>query len=157
MTSITLLNLFLVLHVVGFTTMAGTVLVDFTINRRLNKYLTSDKLKALSILDGTDFFTRLIGIGGGLLILTGIGMAIILKGAVTSMLWFKIKMILVLLVMVNGGAIMRKNAVNLKLLLSENTGNNNGRILALKGRMTVSHSIQLILFLIIFILSVFRP
>jgi hypothetical protein len=137
--------------------MAGTVLVDFTINRRLNKYLTSDKLKALSILEGTDFFTRLVGIGGGLLILTGIGMAIILKGAVTSMPWFKIKMILVLLVMVNGGAIMRKNATNLKLLLSENTGNTNGRILALKGRMTVFHSIQLLLFLTIFILSVFRP
>ena len=157
MTSITLLNLFLVLHIAGFTAMAGTVLADFTINRRLNKYITSDKPKALSILEGTDFFTRMVGIGGGLLILTGIGMAIILKGAVTSMLWFKIKMILVLLVMVNGGAIMRKNAVNLKLLLSDNTGNSNGRILALKGRMTVFHSIQLILFLTIFILSVFRP
>lgn len=157
MNSLAVLNLLLVLHVVGFTTMAGTVLADFTINRRLNKYLTSDKLKALSILEGTDFFTRLAGIGGGLLILTGIGMAIILKGAVTSMLWFKIKMILVLLVMVNGGAIMRKNATNLKLLLSENTGNTNGRLLALKGRMTIFHSIQMILFLTIFILSVFRP
>jgi hypothetical protein len=156
MNALTLLNSLLVLHVVGFTTMAGTVLADFTINRRLNKYLTSDKVKALSILEGTDFFIRLIGIGGGLLILTGVGMVIVLKGAVTSMLWFKIKMILVLLVMVNGGAFMRKNAVNLKLLLSGNSGNDNGRILALKGRMTIFHSIQMILFLTIFILSVFR-
>jgi len=156
MTSLTLLNVLLVLHVVGFTTMAGTVLTDFTINRRVNKYLISDKLKALSILEGTDLFPRLIGMGVGLLIITGISMVVILKGAVTSMLWFKIKMILVLLVLVNGAGIMRKNAVNLKLLLSENTGYNNGRILALKGRMTVFHSIQMILFLAIFILSVFR-
>jgi hypothetical protein len=157
MTSQTLLQLFLVLHLVGFTTMAGTVLADFSINRRLNKYLLSDKSKALSILEGTALFPALIGIGVGLLISTGIGMVVIFKGAFAGMLWFRIKMILVVLVMINGAGIMRKNGVNLKLLLTENTGNNNGRILALKSRMTVAHSIQLILFLSIFILSVFRP
>jgi hypothetical protein len=156
MNSLTLLNVLLVLHVVGFTTMAGTVLADFTINRRSNKYLTSDKPKALSILEGTDLFPRLVGMGVGLLVITGICMVIILKGAVTSMLWFRIKMILVLLLVINGTGPMRKNAVNLKLLLSDNTGNNNGRILALKSRMTVFHSIQMILFLAIFVLSVFR-
>jgi hypothetical protein len=156
MNSLTLLNVLLVLHVVGFTTMAGTVLADFTINRRSNKYLTSDKPKALSILEGTDLFPRLVGMGVGLLAITGICMVIILKGAVTSMLWFRIKMILVLLLVINGTGPMRKNAVNLKLLLSDNTGNNNGRILALKSRMTVFHSIQMILFLAIFVLSVFR-
>lgn len=157
MTSLTLLNLLIVLHVVGFTTMAGTVLADFTINRRSNKYLTSDKLKALAILEGTSLFPALISIGVGLIVSTGIGMVIILKGAVAGMLWFRIKMILVLLVVVNGAGIMRRNAVNMKVLLSENTGGNNGRILALKSRMTVFHSIQLILFLVIFILSIFRP
>jgi len=152
-----LLQILLVLHIVGFTTMSGIVLADFSINRRLNKYLISDKPKALSILEGTALFPALIGIGVGLLISTGIGMVIVLKGAVTGMLWFRIKMILVLLVVVNGAGIMRKNGVSLKLLLSENTGNNNSRILALKSRMTVFHSIQLILFIVIFILSVFRP
>ncbi|MDO6430775.1 hypothetical protein Q4E93_09255 [Flavitalea sp. BT771] len=157
MTSQTLLQLLLVLHLVGFSTMAGTVLADFSINRRLNKYLLSDKSKALSILEGTALFPALIGIGVALLISTGIGMVIVLKGAVTGMLWFRVKMILVVLVMINGAGIMRKNGANLKLLLSENTGNNNGRILALKSRMTVAHSIQMILFLSIFILSIFRP
>jgi hypothetical protein len=157
MTSQTLLQLLLVLHLVGFTTMAGTVLADFSINRRLNKYLLSDRSKALSILEGTALFPALIGIGVVLLIFTGIGMVIIFKGTVAGMLWFRIKMILVVLVMINGAGFMRKNGLNLKLLLSENTGNNNGRILALKSRMTIFHSIQLILFLSIFILSVFRP
>lgn len=156
MTSLTLLHLFLVLHIVGFTTLAGIVLADFSINKRLNKYLTSDKPKALSILEGTTRFAALISIGVFILISTGIGMVIIYKGAVASMLWFRIKMILVLLVMINGAGIMRKNDANLKLLLSENTGNNNGRLIALKSRMTIFHTIQLIIFLTIFILSVFR-
>jgi len=152
-----LLQILLVLHIVGFTIMAGTVLADFSINRRSNKYLLSDKLKALSILEATALFPALIGIGVGLIISTGIGMVIILKGAVTGMLWFKVKMILVLLVIVNGAGPLRRNAVNMRLLLSGNTGDNNGRILSLKSRMTVFHSVQLIFFIIIFVLSIFRP
>jgi hypothetical protein len=156
MTSLTLLHLLLTLHIAGFTTMAGTVIADFSVNRRLNKYLTSDKLKALSILEGTNRFPALIGIGVALLLTTGIGMVIVYKGTVAGMLWFRIKMILVLLALIIGAGIMRKIDVNLRLLLTENTGNNNGRILALKGRMTIFHSIQLIIILTIFILSVFR-
>lgn len=152
-----LLQILLVLHIVGFTIMAGTVLADFSINRRSNKYLLSDKLKALSILEATALFPALIGIGVGLIISTGIGMVIILKGAVTGMLWFKVKMILVLLVIVNGAGPLRRNAVNMRLLLSGNTGDNNGHILSLKSRMTVFHSVQLIFFIIIFVLSIFRP
>ena len=108
-------------------------------------------------MEGTALFPALIGIGVVLLISTGIGMVIIFKGTVAAMLWFRIKMILVALVLINGAGILRKNGINLKLLLTENTGNNNGRILALKSRMTVAHSIQMVLFLSIFILSVFRP
>jgi hypothetical protein len=156
MSSLTLLHLLLTLHIAGFTTMAGTVIADFSVNRRLNKYLTSDKLKALSILEGTARFPALIGVGVALLISTGIGMVIVYKGAVAHMLWFRIKMILVLLALIIGAGFMRRNDATLRLLLTENTGNNNGRILAVKGRLTVFHSIQLIIILTIFILSVFR-
>ena len=106
MTSLTLLHLLLTLHIAGFTTMAGTVIADFSVNRRLNKYLTSDKLKALSILEGTARFPALIGVGVALLISTGIGMVIVYKGAVAGMLWFRIKMILVLLALIIGERLM---------------------------------------------------
>ena len=67
----TFLNLDLVLHITGFTMMAGTILADFAINRRVNRFLLSDKQRAVSIMDVAAGFPRLIGIGAALLIVTG--------------------------------------------------------------------------------------
>ncbi|RFM28180.1 hypothetical protein [Deminuibacter soli] len=40
MTAQTLLQSFLLLHIVGFILMAGTVTADFALHRRMNKYLS---------------------------------------------------------------------------------------------------------------------
>jgi len=137
MTSPTFLQLDLVLHITGFTIMAGTILADFAISRRLDKYILSDRPKAITILETTAGLGRLIGIGAALLILTGIGMVIIYKGTIAQMLWFKIKMVLVLLVILNGPR-------------------SNDRISTLKARLTIFHSLELLLIFIIFVLSILR-
>lgn len=150
------LHWYLVLHITGFTLMAGTIAADFAINRRLGKYLLTDKLKALSMLESGAAFPRLIGIGGVLLLVTGIGMVIVLKGVVAQMLWFRIKMILVVLVVLNGSFILRRQAGRLRVLLAENGNGANNQILALSRNMSVFHVIELLLFLVIFFLSVFQ-
>jgi hypothetical protein len=156
MTSQTFLQLDLVLHITGFTMMAGTILADFAISRKLNKYALADKPRAVAILETTAGFARLIGIGAALLVLTGIGMVVIFKGVVAQMLWFKIKMVLVLLIILNGTLILRRGSNKLKKLLEPNDPVNNGRITALKTQLTAFHSLELLLFLIIFVLSIFR-
>ncbi|HEY4289555.1 MAG TPA: hypothetical protein VGN00_20785 [Puia sp.] len=156
MTSQAFLNLDLVLHITGFTMMAGTILADFAISRRLDKYILSDRPKAITILDTTSGFARLIGIGAGLLILTGIGMVSIFKGGVTQMLWFKIKMVLVLLVILNGTLILQRGSKSLKTLLLSDDPRSTPRITALKARLTIFHSLELLLFFIIFVLSILR-
>ena len=148
------LHWYLVLHITGFTLMAGTIAADFAINRRLGKYLLTDKSKAMSMLEGAAGFPALIGLGGLLLLTTGIGMVILFKGAVARMLWFRIKMILVVLVILNGSLVLRRQAGRLKVLLADNGANN--QILSLSRTMSVFHVIELLLFLIIFFLSVFQ-
>jgi hypothetical protein len=150
------LHWYLVLHITGFTLMAGTIAADFAINRRLGKYLLTDKSKAMSMLEGAAGFPALIGIGGLLLLTTGIGMVVLFKGAVARMLWFRIKMILVVLVILNGSLILRRQAGRLRVLLTENGNGDNHRILALSRTMSVFHVIELLLFLLIFFLSVFQ-
>lgn len=150
------LHWYLVLHITGFTLMAGTIAADFAINRRLGKYLLSDKHKAISILEGSAGFPALIGIGGLLLLTTGIGMVVLFKGAVAQMLWFRIKMILVVLVALNGSLVLRKQAGKLKLLLADTGSAGNNQILALSRTMGIFHVIELLLFLAIFFLSVFQ-
>jgi len=156
MTSQAFLNLDLVLHITGFTMMAGTILADFAVSRRLDKYILSDRPKAITILDTTAGFGRLIGIGAGLLILTGLGMVSIFKGGVTQMLWFKIKMVLVLLVILNGTLILQRGSKSLRTLLLSDDPRSNPRISALKARLTIFHSLELLLFFIIFVLSILR-
>jgi hypothetical protein len=156
MTSPTFLQLDLILHITGFTIMAGTILADFAIGRRLDKYILSDRSKAITILDTTAGLGRLIGIGAGLLILTGLGMVSIFKGGVTQMLWFKIKMVLVLLVILNGTLILQRGTKTLKTLLQSNDADTNDRISTLKARLTIFHSLELLLFFIIFVLSILR-
>ena len=156
MTSQAFLNLDLILHITGFTMMAGTILADFAISRRLDKYILSDRSKAITILETTAGLGRLIGIGAGLLILTGLAMVSIFKGGVTQMLWFKIKMVLVLLVILNGTLILQRGTKTLKALLLSDDPRSNDRISTLKARLTIFHGLELLFFLLIFILSVLR-
>jgi hypothetical protein len=136
--------------------MAGTVIANISISGKLNKYLISDKPRALTILESTAGLPMLIGIGAILLLTTGIGMVFIFKSAVTSMLWFRIKMVLVLLILVTGAIIPRQNTAKLKILLAEKSRESIGPIEALKNKMGFFQLVQLLLFLSIFVLSVFR-
>jgi hypothetical protein len=150
------LHWYLVLHITGFTLMAGTIAADFAITRSLGKYLLNDRIKALGMLDSAAIFPRLIGIGGLLLLLSGIGMVIVFKGVIARMLWFRIKMILVVLVALNGSLVMRKQGNRMRLLLGDNKAGTNGQLLSLNRTRSVFYVIELLLFLLIFILSIFQ-
>jgi hypothetical protein len=151
----TLLNVYLLLHITGFTIMAGAVLADFTLSARLNRYLSTDKGRALILLEASAGLAQLIGAGALLLILTGTGMVIELKSAVTQALWFRIKMPLVLLVVLNGTVIARPATLRLKKLLLDETPPTAG-IGHIRNRRRAIYVFQLLLFIAIFVLSIFK-
>lgn len=156
MNSQSLFHLYLVLHITGFTMMAGATVAQLSVFKRLNKYVISDKPIALSILESTGGFAGIMGIGALLLIVTGIGMVSILRDAATSMIWFRIKMPLVILILLNGGIYARLNAIKLKKGLQENTTEGNAPIETYKNRLRIFNISQLVIFLLIFILSVYQ-
>ncbi|HTD99434.1 MAG TPA: hypothetical protein VK668_09100 [Mucilaginibacter sp.] len=155
MNSQTLLQVLLVLHITGFTIMAGTVVADTSIYIRLKKYFIADKGKALTMLESVAAFPALIGAGALLLILTGIGMVSILP-VFAGMIWFRIKMILVVAIIINGAVIGRRIVLRLKKLLVENAHSGDEAIEVIKGKLNMIYVSQLLLFLVIFILSVFK-
>ena len=163
----TLLNLYLLLHITGFTIMAGAVLADFSLSTRVNRYLSTDKGRALILLEASAGLAPLIGAGALLLILTGTGMVIELKSAVTQAMWFRIKMPLVLLVVLNGTVMARPATLRLKKLLldlpesgdrqpSGSSTPATAGIGQLRNRRTAIYILQLLLFVAIFILSIFK-
>src|ERR1700755_1569666 len=133
----------LVLHITGFTMMAGALLADFAISRRMGRYLITDKPRAAGMMDGAAAFPILIRIGGILLVLTGVAMFSVLRQAVTSMIWFRIKMLLVIFILINGAVIVRRNNTRLKGLLQAGDDRNNGSILVLKQRIGIFHGVGL--------------
>jgi len=158
MNSQTLYNAALVTHILGLALMAGTTLVDFMLTRQFWKQFALDKQKGLGISEATSKFPLLFGGGILLLILSGITMMAIMRGAWGEQIWFRIKFGLVLLVILNGVAVGRRQGAALRKSVVEEAAGiaNEERLLKIKGRLTVFHLSQIALFITIFILSIFK-
>src|SRR5258706_14320692 len=151
----TLLQVCLVLHITGVVLLGGTTLMDYFISRQFWNYVEIDINRAIVINSTTLIFGRITGIGGVLTILTGVGMVAGLHGAVDTQLWFKIKMILVLLIILNSLFFARPQNTKLKKILS--TGDQiSNELNAVKSKMNFYYALQLIMLFTIFVLSVFR-
>ncbi|WP_431198896.1 hypothetical protein ACQ86K_23360 [Mucilaginibacter sp. P19] len=92
----------LILHLTGLTIMAGTTIVDFTVFKTFWKHFDDNTEKSKGILAGTSKSSTLIGIGAALLVITGIGMMALTHGVFGEQLWFRIKIGIVLVLMLNG-------------------------------------------------------
>jgi small-conductance mechanosensitive channel len=151
-------HLVLVAHITGITMMAGATLTDYVIFNQFWKFYPSDKPRAMAIRDGMSKLPMLIGAGIILLILSGVGMMAITKGVFGEQVWFRIKFGLVLLVIVNGLAVGRRQGTKLRgLLVKQAEGEQTEEaIMKVKNNLRLFHMVQLFVFLIIFVLSVFK-
>ena len=77
------------------------------------------------------------------------------NGVFAEQLWFKIKMFLVIAVVLNGSALGRRTGVQIRKTVVAETGNT-VKLAMLKRRLLLFHLVQLILFLVIFVLGVFK-
>lgn len=151
----TLLHACLVVHITGIVLLAGTTLMNYIISRQFWSYIEIDRNRAIVINSATLSFARLTGIGGALTILTGIAMVAIFHGAVSSQLWFRVKMGLVLLIILNALLLGAPQTTKLKKILLSGV-HKSDQLESVKSRMDLYYAIQLIMFFTIFILSVFR-
>jgi len=151
----TILQVCLVLHITGIVLLGGTTLLNFIISKQFWNCVGTDRNKAIVINSTTLSFGRITAIGGVVTILSGIAMVFIFHGIVASQLWFRVKMILLLMIILNALLFARPQTTRLKNLLSDGSSANN-YLYPLKSKMDIYYAIQLTLFFTIFILSVFR-
>ncbi len=151
----TLLQICLVLHITGIVLLGGTTLLNYIISRQFWSSVEADRNRAIVINSTTVNFGKITGVGGVLTILTGIAMVAILHGAVDSQLWFRIKMILVLLIILNSLLFARPQLLKLKRILTAGNKVNN-ELSSVKSKMDLYYALQLVMFFTIFVLSVFR-
>jgi uncharacterized membrane protein SirB2 len=158
MTTLNFYHLALVTHIIGFTIMAGITLADFVTTKQFWKQYVNDKPKAIAINGAMAKFPKFFGIGIILLILSGVTMMAITNGAFGEQTWFRIKFGLVILIIVNGLAIGRRQGTKLRKLLSPESRdeNSDAKLLKIRSRLNTFHISQITLFTMIFVLSAFK-
>lgn len=150
----TLLHTFLYLHLIGLIMIAGNTLYDFFIYKQFWKQYAIDKGKGIAIVQAISKLTILTAIGGLTLILSGIAMMIVTKGVFDQFLWFRIKMVVLLFLILNIVVVGRRNLVKLRKAL--NGVEQEIRIEKLKRNITGFQYAQIIFLLLIIFLSVFK-
>lgn len=159
MNPITLLNSGLVVHLVGITTMVGATLSNFIAYRQLWKFLPNEKANASLVIKATSQFPLLQLIGGGMILTGGITMMIALHGILMAQLWFKVKMGFLALIILNAIVNARPAGKKLRRVLAGDVQagiSEHAAVRSIKSRIFMFYTLQLLLFLGIFILSIFR-
>jgi hypothetical protein len=153
----TIYKIALVAHIVGITIMAGTTFIDFISFKQFWKTLSNNRSAALVIADYLYKLQRFMGIGMLIIIVSGVNMMIFLHQVWGEQIWFRVKIGILVLVIINGLALRRRLGNSLKKLLDELPGNEmDSKLVKLKGNITISHLFQFLFFVTIFILSVFK-
>ena len=156
--SATFYNAALVLHIVGITMMAGTSFIDYITFRFFYKTYATDTAKGLVLESYLYNLQRFLGIGMLLILASGITMMVKLHDVWGAQLWFRIKMGLLLLVIINGLGLRRMLGLRLRKTLSNGTAAivMGEKWNTIKRNFTMVQFIQILLFITIFILSVFK-
>lgn len=147
----------LLLHIIGLTTLVGTTLSTYILQRQFQKQY-KDRQKGLVLMQSITKLRRLSGIGLGLQILSGVMMLAATGGGYGQQLWFKIKMVLVILIFIVTVALNKGMQNRLHKLLLDDVldGSNDWQIGKIAIRINYVQLCVLAFFMIIFILSVFR-
>ena len=150
MNTYTLIKIGLFLHLTGITMMVGATFAGMSANLRFRKLLFTEKEKAFLMLKATDRYPVLQAAGAILILLGGVIMMIGYHGVIMQLLWFKIKLVVIALILLNqllfGVSLTRK-------LRRESDSTT---IDATMKKLTIFNGAQIALFLLIFLLSSFR-
>ncbi len=156
MTITYLLPALLSLHLMALILMAGTTLIDFITLRSFWRLFEKQKEKAIGLLEATASYSRMIGIGAAILIITGFGMMFVTHGVFGEQLWFRIKFVFVILLVANGVFIGRRLGLRLRKTVSGADQINPERIMQVRKSMYRFHISQLLIFTVIIFLSIFK-
>ena len=156
MNTFTLLQIFLILHLTGLTLMAGTTAADYITFKSFSGRMKAEQEAPIHLLELMTKLSVLLGIGGALLIISGTGLMFCTAGVYAHMIWFKIKMMLLLMLILNGFLVKARQESTLKKNITGNTLSLSGQVKGAIQRLKIFYLVQMGIFLVIIILAVFK-
>jgi len=148
----------LVIHIIGIILMAGTTFIDVVIFQQFWKFFPVDINKREFTATIIFKLQKFIRIGMLAILLSGVTMMYYLHQVWGAQIWFKIKIGIVLLIILNGLINRRRLGLKLKKFLADTSTVMiiDVKWSVLKRNITTFHLLQVLFFVIIFILSVFK-
>lgn len=153
-----ILSIFLIIHIIAISMVVGVTIVNYLAFKQFWKLFDKNREQGLTSLKGISTF-QMVGLTGmALLLLSGIAMLWLFQWSLISLLWFKIKLLIIVLVFANGLITGRKLHVKLQAFFADENNLNELKSNTDKLRQSaVSFQLsQLILFISIIILSVLK-
>jgi hypothetical protein len=144
------------LHLAGFALLAGTVLTNYLVSLQCWKHIDTNKPKALAINASTLILDKVTAISGIITVLSGILMVLVLHGAVLAQLWFRIKMLVLVLIILNNAIVARRQSLKLNSFLAGQHDINTIDPAAIRLNLSRYFIVQFVLLFTILILSVFK-
>jgi hypothetical protein len=144
------------MHLSGLALMVGTTVVAFVTFRAFVKRFNIKSESASGLLQHLLNLAPVKGIGGILLILSGIGLTFITGGVFLHMLWLQLKLFLILLLPLNEILIGNRQLKKLKTAFFENNPDSAAVIKTTVPKIAVFYTIQLLLFFSIIVVAVLK-
>ena len=153
-----LLQTGLLLHMIGLATIAGITLADYMTTRRFRMLYLKDKQKGADLMLATAKLPAIAGLGLLLQIISGVMMLAATSGAFGQQQWFRIKMIIVILIIAGLIFLNRSLRKRLRIWVLDDVihGNRTAQISSLANKMGYVQLLLLAFFVLIFGLSTFR-
>jgi hypothetical protein len=149
-------QLLIIMHLSGLILMVGTTVASFVTFRAFVNRLNIKSETSTGLLQLLSNLAPIKGIGGILLILSGIGLTFITGWVFLHMLWLQLKLSLILLLPLNEILIEKKQLKKLKTAFFENNPDSAAVIKMTIPKIAMFYTIQLLLFLGIIVLAVFK-
>jgi len=146
------------LHIIGLTMLAGTTLVSYVVSKKFWAQYKQDKEKGFAIMQAISKLPWLAGVGLGLQLISGFMIMAAVGGGYGAQLWFRIKMIFVLLI-ISGSIVLSRGMQNkMYRWVSDDMlhGNKTQQIGNLATRISYVQLFLISFFIIVYTLSVFR-
>ncbi|OQP54321.1 hypothetical protein A4H97_22830 [Niastella yeongjuensis] len=152
----TVRQLLLIMHLSGLILMVGTTVAAFVTFRAFTNRVNVKSDNATGLLQLLTTLDPIKGIGGILLILSGLGLTFITGWVFLHMLWLQLKLSLVLLLPLNEILIGKKQLKKLKAAFFESNPDSTAVIKKTVPKIARFYTIQLLLFLAILVIAVLK-
>lgn len=154
----TFYNIALVTHIIGITIMAGATFIDFVTFRAFGNAFRANEAKAPVLGAYLHKLQRFMSIGLLIILISGVMMMVKLHEVWDAQLWFRIKMGVLLLIIINGLGLRRRIGAQLNKLLVRDLSLDSveGKWRGIKRNFTIVVFVQMLLFTIIYVLSIFK-